>query len=160
MQQHPRDAYLEAEVRTATPQRLRLMLIDGALRFGRKALDRWGDGQQSAESYEALARCRSIVAELAGSIRVDQPLAKQVQDIQLFLFRQLAEAPTHNDPDRLRRVIEVLEVERETWRQLCEQMPDAPAKEEPVQEITASDMPAITAQPGEEPGPGALFLEA
>jgi flagellar protein FliS len=160
MQQNPRDAYLEAEVRTATPQRLRLMLIDGALRFARRALDTWGDEQQGAESYEALARCRSIVAELAGSIRADQPLAKQVQDIQLFLFRQLAEAPAHNDPERLKGVVEVLEVERETWRKLCEQMPEAPVNEEPVQEITASDMPAIMTRPGEDPGPGTLSLEA
>ena len=33
----PRDAYLETEVTTATPQRLRLMLIEAAIRRARAA---------------------------------------------------------------------------------------------------------------------------
>ena len=143
-----RDAYLEAQVLTATPQRLRLMLIDGALRFARQALDLWGDGEQRQSAYLSLVRCRDIVTELYAAIKADQlAVAQDVKAIYLFIFRRLAEAPTYDDPERIREVIGVLEEERETWRQLCEKMPEAP---EPrvlgsfcSEEITARGLPAI-----------------
>jgi flagellar protein FliS len=121
------DAYLESLARTATPQRLRLMLIDGAIRFARKALENWGREEQQPEVYEAIVRCRAIVMELYGSVQQDaSPLAKQVASIYLYLFRLLAEAPALADAQKMRDVIGVLEEERETWRQLCEQMPEPP----------------------------------
>ena len=38
MQQPAHESYLEAQVMTATPQKLRLMLIEGAIRFARQTL--------------------------------------------------------------------------------------------------------------------------
>ncbi len=147
MHQTARDAYLEAETRTATPQRLRLMLIDGAIRFARLALENWTSERMSPDSYQALVRCRSIITELCGSIKADNPVAQKVKEVYLFLFRQLAEAPAYNDPQRIRDVIEVLEEERETWRQVCEKMPEVPHREDAAlhgcQEITATGMRAV-----------------
>ena len=42
------------------------------------------------------------------------------------LLRSLAEAQLRHDEKKLGEVIEVLKVERETWRQVCEQVPDSP----------------------------------
>ena len=41
MDRTAQNAYLEAQANTATPQKLRLMLIDGGLRFARQTLDHW-----------------------------------------------------------------------------------------------------------------------
>ena len=69
----------------------------------------------------------------------------------------------------LREVVEVLEVERETWRLLCEQMPEAPARDDGTpaddEEITATGMQAIApnlSAPSSESGPSidGLSLEA
>ena len=164
-----RENYLETQIRTATPQRLRLMLIDGALRFAHMAKDAWGRDGKAEEAYAALLRCRRIVSELFGTIKQDQlPVARDVAMIYLFLFQRLAEVPAQNDPQGISEVIEILEKERETWLQVCEQMPEAPVREDdaPVgcQEITASDTQAIPPdvgfQPPEVEGPKGFSLEA
>ena len=145
MTSHINDTYLEARVRTATPQRRQLMLIEGALRFARLAVEQWDGGLPNEEVYSNIVRCRDIVAEIYGGIRQDQaPVAKQVAAIYLFLFRLLAEAPLHEDPQRVRDVIRVLEEEQKTWQLVCEQMPEPPAgtalQTGTSDEITARDV--------------------
>lgn len=144
MTSSPHDTYLEAQVRTATPQRLRLMLIDGALRFARQTLALWDDPQQRGVCREALGRCRDIVHELYAAIRADQcPAGKTVKAVYLFLYQQLASASLTHDRQKVRDVISVLEEERETWRQVCQQMPEAPARDAgpTCREVTANDLP-------------------
>jgi flagellar protein FliS len=163
------EAYLETQVLTATPQKLRLMLIDGAIRFARQALDCWDDADQVSGRIEALARCNEIVSELYSSIRVDaSPVAEKVQDLYRFLLLQLAKVTQHYDASTLRDVLGVLESERETWRQLCEQMPERPAghaaESGGSSEVTAAGMSAIPPQvPGTSTtagSAGSLSLEA
>lgn len=118
-----RDAYLENQVLTATPQRLRLMLIDGALRFLRQTLLHWEANEPEAGSA-SLERARGIVSELMSSIRPDgSELTRKVAGIYMFLYRELVEASLERSGQRVRGAIDVLEVERETWQQLCEQVP-------------------------------------
>lgn len=165
-----RDAYLEAQVRTATPQRLRLMLIDGALRFARQSIELWDNEQQQEARFNALVRCREIIAELYGAIHADHAtVAEQVKAIYRFLFWQLAEASLHNDCQKVRDVVEVLGEERETWRQLCEKMPEPPPRDGTApcggREITARDCSSGTsplpALPGQVLRPPERFsLEA
>ena len=66
------EIYLEMQVGTATPQRLRLMLIEAALRQARRTLVLWSEGQSDA-ALEALIRCREIVGELIAVIPVGIP---------------------------------------------------------------------------------------
>jgi len=119
-------AYLETQIATATPQRLRLMLIEGALRQARLAED--AIASPSAEGpLEPLIRCRSLVAELIAGIRPgSSSLADHVLDIYLFLFRELADPELRQDVARLRGVIRVLGEERQTWQEVCRTLPDRP----------------------------------
>jgi flagellar protein FliS len=144
------DAYLVAQIRTATPQRLRLMLIEGALRHARQVLQVWQGGALPETAYHSLVRCRDIVTELYAVIKPDEsPVARQVAQIYLYLFRLLAEASLTRDPQHVRDAVRVLEQERENWRQVCEKMPEPPAGfvagNEASQEITAGDTAAIPA---------------
>ena len=66
-----RERYLEAQVMTATPQKLRLMLIEGAIQHARQALE-FERLEQPEQRGKSISRCRAIVAELLGSIRPDQ----------------------------------------------------------------------------------------
>lgn len=137
----PRDAYLETQVATATPQKLRLLLVEGAIRWARRTLELWQENQ-AEPALEALIRCREIIAELLSGVRPDgSALCKQVTGIYAFLFQRLTEAQLHHQPGILEEVIEVLEEERLTWQQLCQQMPAAPdaglRRQFAPQEITA-----------------------
>jgi len=127
-----RDAYLETQVLTATPQRLRLMLIEAALRKARVAHQAY-EANDKDTSVTAISTCRDIVSELVGGVQPDQsPLAKQVLGIYLFLYSTLVEIGLTLDGQRLRDVIRVLEEERQTWQAVCEQMPERPALSQPA----------------------------
>ncbi|MFW6170442.1 MAG: flagellar export chaperone FliS [Planctomycetota bacterium] len=148
MSQDTRRTYLETQILTATPQKCRLMLIEGAIRFARQALHCWDEEDVARHRYSALARCNDILTELSTSVRAEESaVAAKVQAIYQFLLIQLAQVSSSSDPRILREVIEVLEVERETWRQICEQLPDTPARprqgKASEQEITTAGMSAI-----------------
>jgi flagellar protein FliS len=134
MEPTARQAYLETQILTATPQRLRLMLVEGAIRSARGAQMAWSDGDTAA-SLEAIGKCRDILSELIAGIQPEQSrLARDVLGIYMFLFSTLVEAQFGRDVGRLNDVIRVLEEERMTWQAVCEQMPErppvAPAAEE------------------------------
>ena len=127
---HNNDAYLETHVLTATPQKLRLMLIEGAIRFARATADAWQRGDREA-GLESLIRCREAIGELIAGIQADSsPLARQVAEIYLFLFTALTQAQLTQDQSQLESTIRILEEERETWRAVCEKWPErvAPAE--------------------------------
>lgn len=138
------NTYLENQVLTATPQKLRLFLIGGAIRFAHAALKHWEEGNNE-EAFEAVIRSRAIVTELLSVVQPEEfEPAAQVVALYAYLFRELSEAQLHRDPERVRAVIAVLEEERQTWRQLCEQLPDAPTTPhaQAPKEITVSTFPA------------------
>ena len=136
------NSYLETQISTATPQKLRLLLIEGALRFGRRTLALWQENQ-AGEALESLIRCRSIIAELLSGVRPDgTPLTRQVTALYGFAFRTLTEAQAQHDEKKLADVLAILEEEQVTWRQVCEQMPEPPdadsRRQFAPQEITAA----------------------
>jgi flagellar protein FliS len=119
----PSEKYFENQVFTATPQRLRLMLIDGALTYARKATQHWEQGR-IYEGGEAIVGCQRIVTELLRGLRADvaPDLVANVADVYNYVFRCLIEAGLKRDAIKLIDAVRVLEIERETWRQLCEQL--------------------------------------
>lgn len=122
----PRNTYLETQVFTATPQKLRLMLIEGAIRYASQTVDHWEQGR-SEDGVAAILRCQAVIAELLGGVRDDgSPLTRQVSDIYTFISQVLQEAQLDSDPQRIADVILILREERETWQQLCLQLPEAP----------------------------------
>jgi len=126
MQSDARNSYLEAQVLTATPQKQRLMLIDGTMRYVRQAIQFWQENQDERAS-EALSASREIVAELLASIDIQHDeLTQRVASIYVFVFQTLTEAQLRRSVDKLEEVLEVLAIERETWNLVCEQMPEAP----------------------------------
>jgi flagellar protein FliS len=117
------NAYLESQVNSATPQKLRLMLIEGAIRFARltvKALEEEND----ADCCEASSRCRSIVSELIGSIHNPQEdLHQRIIAIYVFIFQRVTEGQLAKDVGAVNEAISVLELERQTWQEICKKHP-------------------------------------
>ena len=115
-----RDCYLATQVMTATPQKLQLLLIDGAIRCGQRAKRMWQDGQDEAAG-EALVRCQEIVGDLLASVASStSDLARRMAAIYLYLFRTLTQAHLNHDPQKLDDALSVLEIEQETWREVCQ----------------------------------------
>ena len=81
METTARDSYLASQIETATPQKLQLMLIDGAIRFGSQAKHKWEEGDDEAAA-DALIRCHKIVGELLASVRSgESEMSHRLSDI-------------------------------------------------------------------------------
>ena len=152
MDQRTRETYLETQINTATPQKLHLMLIEGALRFSREAV-RHSQEEKDAEAAEAAGRCRRVLSELLAGIRADESnTAEKVAAVYTYLYQTITEIQLHHQWDNLFDVIRVLEVERETWAKVCEQMPEAPdpGESKTIAEVTTGHVESIApiAYPG------------
>jgi len=123
------NAYLKTKVMTASPEELRLMLLDGAIKFARQGRD--GLAARDFEAaFEGVTSCRSIVIELMTNVRddVDPQLCERVRTVYGFIFQELTVAGFRKEPQRLDRVIELLEYERETWVLLMDKLSEERAE--------------------------------
>jgi flagellar protein FliS len=133
------NAYLRTQVLTASPEQLRLMLLDGALRFARQAAE--GMAAKDYEgTYNGITQARAIVLELATSIRadVDPDLAERVRSVYLFIYREMIDASLNRDPARLDKAIELLQYERETWALLVQKVGAERAAAQPAATAAAT----------------------
>ena len=118
-----RDEYLTTEVLTAAPQKLRLMLIEAALRFGRRAAAHWKNGENEAALDDLIHAQEAVTQLISGlSANLESSLVRQIAAVYAFIYRSLVSAGFHRDPNKLDDALRVLESERETWRQVCEKL--------------------------------------
>ncbi len=124
-----RESYLTAEILTAPPQKLHLLLIEGAIRFAEKSRQHRRAGEREA-ACETLILAQEIVAQiLAGLNRDAAPaLVGKIASIYLFVHRSLVEAGIAPDETKLDGALRALEAERTTWRQLCGKLAGSPAE--------------------------------
>jgi len=115
--------YWTTEVMTAAPQKLQLMLIEGAIRLVHQARGFRQAGQDDAAST-ALLRCQQIVTTLLAGISPEHSsdLTRQVASVYLFVYRRLIAANLEQDDVKLGEALAILEIERETWSLLCQQL--------------------------------------
>lgn len=117
------NAYLRTKVLTAPPEQVRLMLLDGAIRFasqGRDAMER----KDFEGIYLGVSQCRAIVFELMTSIGpdVEPTLGQRVRALYTYMYSRLLEASTERNLAKLDEVIELLRFERETWAMFLEKL--------------------------------------
>ena len=142
-----RESYLETEVMTATPQKLQYMLLDAAILAIQKTKRLWA-AQRDDEACEMLIRAQQIMSELLCGLNreIDSDLAKKVAAIYLFVLRNLMDANTRKDVQKLDGALSVLEIERETWRRVCEELGSTKAPDGPKSK-SASPRPPAGANP-------------
>jgi len=147
MTQDQTNAYLRTQVLTASPEQLRLMLLDGAIRFARQGLT--GIERRDYEgAHEGVSQCRAIVMELLTTIREDAApeVAERVRAVYTFLYNELVELAFTREVDRLRKAIELLEYERETWVLVMEQIAQSRSNGEPASEDPGSPQAPLSVQ--------------
>ncbi len=141
------NAYLRTQVMSATPAELRMMLLDGAIKFARQG--RQGLAEKNHELvYTGFSQARAIVTELMTSMRheVDPDLCERVRSLYAYMFQELVAASLESDIARADNVINPLEFEAETWRMLLEKLKtDEKGAPKPA---AASYAPAGESKPG------------
>jgi len=115
--------YLRTKVMTASPEELRLMLIEGAIRFARTG--REGLVEKNYEkSFENISQCKAIVMELLNALRPehDPELCKNLSGLYTYMYRLLTEANIEHTLDPIDETIKLLEYDLETWKLLMQKM--------------------------------------
>lgn len=127
--------YLESQVTTASQPQLQIMLLDGAVRFALQARRLWQDESDWPAAESLLLKATDILAALTQSAadgRTD--VSKRIEEEYAFLFRELVAVRLNKDLAKFDAALELLQYERETWRQACEQLrgPDVAAAAPPA----------------------------
>jgi len=105
---------------TAPSQRLHLMLIEGALRFGRQADEALRRGDLIGAAAP-LSRVIDIVGEMLAGVRGNKSdVSKRLTEVYWFVFRRVSEAKINSDTAALNEALQILEFERQTWQLVCE----------------------------------------
>jgi len=108
-------AYTEASVMTASPERLVVMLYDGAIRFLHQSAAALRAGRRDT-ARERLRRAQAVIDELSRSLDMSQgEIAVGLRAIYSFCSRHLIDSTLHADPEGYEKVAELLAELRESW---------------------------------------------
>jgi len=120
--------YLKTKVLSASPEELRLMLFDGAIKFARQALGSL-EKNDFEGSYNNLTRAQKIVMELSSSLdhKVDPEITEKMAALYTFIYKLLVDANTQRVAEPVNEAIQLLTYERETWSLLIAKVKGGPA---------------------------------
>jgi len=144
MNQSGPNPYLRTKILTASPEELRLMLYDGALKFARQARTAIENGKVE-EGYNAVMRTQKIVLELSSSLnhQVDAKLCEKLSALYTYIYRLLVDAHMDRVPAKIDEAVKLLEYERETWVMLMRKTGQDPAAKAKDQ-ITGAQQTAMS----------------
>lgn len=112
------DAFLRQEVESATPARLRWLLLQKAHGLSIHVRDLWLDGK-SEDAQQWVLLIQDIFTELLeGIIDPKHELAKQQSDLYIFLIKLLVQSGQTQDVHSLNSLTEILAIEKDTWEML------------------------------------------
>lgn len=115
--------YLRTKILTASPEELRLMLYDGAIKFCRQAKEGL-DQKNFEQSYNGLTRAQKIVLELSTSLNnaIDPDLYEKLNSLYTYIYRLLVDANLERSSAKVEEAIGLIEYEKETWKLLMQQI--------------------------------------
>lgn len=115
--------YLKTKILTATPEELRLMLYEGAIKFCNQAVTALEE-QNYDNSYSTLMRAQRIVMELSSSLNHKQApeLCERLSALYTYIYRRLIDANFSHDIAAVHEAIKLLEFEKQTWKLLMNRL--------------------------------------
>lgn len=134
--------YFRNQVLTASPEKLRLLLLDGCVHFIEEGIGGI-EAKDTEKMYSGLSQAKDIVIELMSSMRpeIDADLCAKVGSLYTFVFKHLTEAGFERDAGKARECLQIMQYERETWSLLMEKA----AKEGAGSGASKPSMPAPSA---------------
>lgn len=108
--------YRNTHVETAAPEKILIMLYDGAIRFCRQAMQAMEDGNREVQN-EKITRAMAIIGEFATSLdhEIGGEIATNLDALYMFMIRELTRANVEKDRKALETVDDLLSGLRDTW---------------------------------------------
>ncbi|MCG0275869.1 MAG: flagellar export chaperone FliS [Thermosediminibacteraceae bacterium] len=108
--------YQQNYILTAPPEKLVVMLFEGALKFARlakKAIEE----KNYAEANNHLIRAQDIIMELNASLNMDYEISKNLRSLYNFIYQRLVDANVKKDSKAIGEIEPLLEDLKETWHE-------------------------------------------
>lgn len=113
--------YQQNSIMLASPQKLVLMLYDGAVRFIKTAREAMEKKDYEGSNYN-LIRAQDIISELNCSLDMNYDISRNLRSLYNFINEKLIEANIKKDAAVLDEVEPLLEDLRETWYEASKRM--------------------------------------
>ncbi|MDY0190557.1 MAG: flagellar export chaperone FliS [Desulfuromonas sp.] len=131
--------YQQNQILTASPERILIMLYDGAIRFTRQAIMGIESGNR-VQKLEGISRAMAIISEFANTLDhgIGGEIAANLDGLYAFMNNELSKANLKNDVSKLKVVEKLLVNLRGTWTE---------AIDIAAQEKVAQDNEAVSVAP-------------
>lgn len=114
MYQSQQNKYLEASIRTASPAQLLVMLCDGAIRFGRLAMDSF-DKSNPSDAVVYVDKVKDIVMEFMITLDRKSPLSDDLLKLYEYFLHKLEEGKRLSDRDSIAEIVGYIADLKKTW---------------------------------------------
>ena len=120
---NPYTKYKQASVLTASREQILLMMYEGAIKFTKIAISAMEE-KRIADRGTNILRAYDIVMELHTTLdhKVGGELAKQLEDLYLFMMDQYTKANIKSDVETLKSNLKILENLYDGWKQAIEKI--------------------------------------
>ena len=109
--------YANNRILTASPAELTLMLYEGAIKFVNIAI--MGiENKDIEKAHVNIMKAQRIIEEFQLSLDFKYEIAKDFNNVYVYLLRRLKEANLAKDKEILEEVNEHLRVMRDTWKEV------------------------------------------
>ncbi|NBW82424.1 flagellar export chaperone FliS, partial [bacterium] len=117
MQNNPYRAYQKTQVTTAKPEKVLLMLYEGAIKFNKLAILKMKE-KNVAEKGKNISKTLAIVSELMNTLDHEKggQLAADLENLYMFIMDKLIEANMYNKVEELEVVERLLTTLYTAWQ--------------------------------------------
>lgn len=111
---NPYAQYKENSVQTASPEKLILMLYDGAIKFLNQTKLAMNT-KNIEEINKYITKTQDVISELMIALNMDYEISHNLYNLYDYFNRRLIEANIKKDPDILEEVLKHITELRQTW---------------------------------------------
>jgi flagellar protein FliS len=129
---HPYQKYKTTSIQSASPEKLLLMMYEGAIKFTKLAI-KAAEEKKVAERCVNIGRAFDIVLELNNTLdhKVGGEIASRLEQLYMFITEQYTKANISGDPEPLRASLKILENLYDGWKQAIEKLKKEEEKKTP-----------------------------
>lgn len=118
---NPYQKYKETSVKSASREKILLMLYEGAMKFTKLARKAIEDGDIPARGYN-IGRAFDIIVELSSTLdhSANEEVSRQLEQLYIFVTDRLTQANVSGKVEHLDAVLGILTTLYEGWKETLE----------------------------------------
>ena len=109
--------YNNSKIMTASPAQLTLMLYEGAIKFCNIAIVAI-ENNDIEKAHINIRKVENIISEFRATLNFKYPVAKDFENVYVYLYDRLVQANIHKDKEILEEVLGHLRTMRDTWKEV------------------------------------------